>query len=69
MKRQKEVVSTLETLEEIWDEYQVYSRDVSPVESEFSSRRKGMNQKRRMKNQAELMETEPQLPTAEWRVL
>lgn len=27
MKRQKEVVATLETLEEIWDEYQVYSRD------------------------------------------
>ena len=27
MKRQKEVVSTLETLEKIWDEYQVYSRD------------------------------------------
>lgn len=27
MKKQKEVVSTLETLEEIWDEYQVYSND------------------------------------------
>ena len=27
MKRQKEVVSTLETLEEIWGEYEVYSRD------------------------------------------
>ena len=27
MKRQKEVVATLETLEDIWDEYQVYSRD------------------------------------------
>ena len=27
MKRQSEVVSTLETLEEIWAEYQVYSRD------------------------------------------
>ncbi|QUO32946.1 MurR/RpiR family transcriptional regulator [Coprococcus sp. AF21-14LB] len=27
MKKQKEVVKTLETLEEIWDEYQVYSGD------------------------------------------
>lgn len=27
MKRQKEVVTTLETLEQIWDEYQVYSKD------------------------------------------
>lgn len=33
MKRQKEVISTLETLEDIWDEYQVYSRDeLEPVE-------------------------------------
>jgi DNA-binding MurR/RpiR family transcriptional regulator len=27
MKKQKEVVGTLETLERIWDEYQVYSKD------------------------------------------
>lgn len=27
MKRQKEVVHTLETMEKIWDEYQVYSND------------------------------------------
>ena len=27
MKRQKEVTHTLEMLEDIWDEYQVYSRD------------------------------------------
>lgn len=27
MKKQKEVVSTLESLEEIWDEYQVYNND------------------------------------------
>ena len=27
MKNQKEVVGTLETLEQIWDEYQVYSKD------------------------------------------
>ena len=27
MKKQKEVVETLEMLEEIWDEYQVYSGD------------------------------------------
>lgn len=33
MKRQKEVIRTLETLEDIWDEYQVYSRDeLEPVE-------------------------------------
>lgn len=32
MKRQNEVVTTLETLEKIWDEYQVYSRDeLDPV--------------------------------------
>ncbi|MDD2980398.1 MAG: MurR/RpiR family transcriptional regulator [Hespellia sp.] len=27
MKKQKDVITTLETLEDIWDEYQVYSRD------------------------------------------
>lgn len=27
MKKQEEVISTLETLEDIWDEYQVYSKD------------------------------------------
>lgn len=27
MKKQQEVVATLETLEKIWDEYQVYSGD------------------------------------------
>ena len=27
MKKQDEVIATLETLEEIWDEYQVYSSD------------------------------------------
>ncbi len=27
MKKQDEVIKTLETLEEIWDEYQVYSKD------------------------------------------
>lgn len=27
MKRQEDVVDTLETMEEIWDEYQVYSSD------------------------------------------
>lgn len=27
MKKQKEVIRTLETLEDIWDEYQVYSKD------------------------------------------
>ena len=32
MKKQKEVVSTLETLEKIWGEYQVYSGDeLNPV--------------------------------------
>ena len=27
MRKQKEVITTLETLEDIWDEYQVYSKD------------------------------------------
>ena len=27
MKKQEDVITTLETLEEIWDEYQVYSSD------------------------------------------
>ena len=27
MKKQTEVVETLETMEQIWDEYQVYSKD------------------------------------------
>ena len=33
MKKQKDVIGTLETLEQIWDEYQVYSRDeLEPVD-------------------------------------
>ena len=40
MKKHKEVVSTLETLEEIWGEYQVYSGDeLNPVSSSFSVKR------------------------------
>lgn len=36
MKKQKEVVNTLETLESIWDEYQVYSNDeINFVEDEI----------------------------------
>ncbi len=36
MKKQKEVVSTLETLEDIWGEYQVYSGDeLNPVSTSF----------------------------------
>ena len=36
MKRQKEVVDTLESMEKIWDEYQVYSNDeMNHVESSF----------------------------------
>ena len=36
MKRQKEVVSTLETLEEIWGEYEEYSRDeLDPMKRSF----------------------------------
>ena len=32
MKKQNEVINTLGKLEEIWDEYQVYSRDeLNPV--------------------------------------
>ncbi|MCI8638031.1 MAG: MurR/RpiR family transcriptional regulator [Coprococcus sp.] len=35
MKKQDEVIKTLEMLEDIWDEYQVYSRDeLEPVEDE-----------------------------------
>ena len=35
MRKQSEVAETLETLEDIWDEYQVYSRDeLEPVEDE-----------------------------------
>ena len=37
MKKQKEVVSTLETLEQLWGEYQVYSGDeLNPVSGSFS---------------------------------
>jgi DNA-binding MurR/RpiR family transcriptional regulator len=36
MKKQKEVVNTLETLEKIWDEYQVYSNDeINAVEDKI----------------------------------
>ena len=38
MKKQKEVVSTLEMLEDIWGEYQVYSGDeLNPVSTSISS--------------------------------
>ena len=50
MKRQKEVITTLETLEEIWDEYQVYNKDelnmvgekveMSGIQSERNEREK-----------------------------
>lgn len=37
MKKQNEVVSTLETLEKIWGEYQVYSADeLNPVSGDFT---------------------------------
>lgn len=39
MKRQKEVVDTLESMEKIWDEYQVYSNDeMNPVETAVKMR-------------------------------
>ncbi|NCB92172.1 MAG: MurR/RpiR family transcriptional regulator [Clostridia bacterium] len=39
MKRQKEVVDTLESMEKIWDEYQVYSSDeMNPVEDTVKMR-------------------------------
>ena len=52
MKKQKEVVTTLETLEEIWGEYQVYSGDeldhvsdtVSVRDGAYSSKDKGERQ-------------------------
>ena len=38
MKRQSEVVNTLESMEKIWDEYQVYSSDeMNHVESSVST--------------------------------
>ena len=38
MKKQKEVVTTLESLEEIWDEYQVYSGDeLNPLNQPLSA--------------------------------
>lgn len=38
MKKQNEVVTTLETLEKIWGEYQVYSGDeLNPVNTDFSN--------------------------------
>ena len=37
MKKQNEVVTTLETLEKIWGEYQVYSADeLNPVSGDFT---------------------------------
>lgn len=50
MKKQKEVVSTLEMLEEIWDEYQVYSGDEldkvsDKVELSGTSEKKGEQDK------------------------
>lgn len=40
MKKQTEVISTLGTLEEIWDEYQVYSSDeLNPVNDKMSLKR------------------------------
>ena len=39
MKKQEEVVDTLVTLEEIWDEYQIYSNDeLNPVRDQMSIR-------------------------------
>lgn len=39
MKRQKEVISTLETLEDVWGEYQVYSGDeLNRVNDEFTTK-------------------------------
>ena len=36
MKKQKDVVHTLETLEKIWGEYQIYNKDeISPVEKKI----------------------------------
>ena len=37
MKKQDDVIQTLGTLEEIWDEYEVYSRDeLNPVQENLS---------------------------------
>ena len=54
MKKQKEVITTLETLEQIWDEYQVYSKDelnmVGGIELNFPEMK--------MENQRRIMEDE-----------
>lgn len=53
MKKQKEVITTLETLEQIWDEYQVYSKDelnMVGIELNFPEMK--------MENQRRIMEDE-----------
>ena len=39
MKKQAEVVSTLEMLEDIWDDYQVYENDeINPIDDHMKMR-------------------------------
>ena len=46
MKKQNEVIDTLETLEEIWDEYQVYSNDeLNPVNDKVTMKYKNEDDK------------------------
>lgn len=53
MKKQTEVISTLETLEEIWGEYQVYSGDeLNPVRTSFPADMKDDDELRGGKEQA-----------------
>ena len=53
MKKQTELISTLETLEEIWGEYQVYSGDeLNPVRTSFPADMKDDDELRGGKEQA-----------------
>ena len=48
MKKQKEVVTTLESLEEIWDEYQVYSGDeLNPLNQPLSAAPEGGRERKK----------------------
>lgn len=54
MKKQKEVVTTLESLEEIWDEYQVYSGDeLNPLNQPLSAAPEGGRERKSRKKEGD----------------
>ena len=54
MKKQKEVVTTLESLEEIWDEYQVYSGDeLNPLNQPLSAAPEGGREQKSRKKEGD----------------